>query len=126
MARVELMPGIASISGSVGNITFRTINGKTHVFERRTAKLREDATRAEKEKYKRDRIIRQCVSIIQDETGDWQKAIRIRTTIRNRIVYLYNKYVKEIKAPTKLQAKIMGEYRSKWAKSGDSLDKGSM
>lgn len=126
MARIELMPGIASISGTVGDFTFRTINGKTYVHRRNELELPEDATREEKRQYRRQHMIRQCVRILQDEMGDFERAIQMRLKLKSRIEGLYDKYCKEIKAPTKLQRKIMQEYRSKWSKSGESLDKGSM
>ena len=40
MARVELMPGIKSISGTVGNLTFKTRNGKTFVYENQSRNCR--------------------------------------------------------------------------------------
>jgi len=49
----------------------------------------------------------------------------MRQKIRERILYLYQKYEKAIKAPTKLQRKIMTEYRAKWCRPGNSLVNGS-
>ena len=127
MARVEFKKDspIQSLSGTVGSLTFRTMYGKTSVFARREPELPENASRAEKRQFKREQIVRQCVMILQDEIEDLQEAIMMRTKIRNRIMYLYKKYAEEIKAPTKLQQKIMGEYRSKWCKTGDCLENGS-
>ena len=114
MARVELMPGIESISGSVGQLTFRTMNGKTFVRVRQEAELPKGASRKQKAKYKRDRMLDQCIAILQDEMGDMLEAIRLRPKMRERLKRLYDKYAKEIKAPTKLQRKIMTEYRGRF------------
>ena len=106
-------------------MVFRTRNGKTTVYARDEPELPENATRAEKRRYKRERIVRQCVAILQDEMEDIVVAIAMRMKIRNRILYLYKKYERDIKAPTKLQRKIMGEYRAKWCRPGNSLVNGS-
>ena len=116
MARVEFKENqpIQSLSGSIGNIEFRTINGKTFVLERQEPELPKDATRKQKAMFRRRKIINQCVSILQNEMEDIQAAIAMRSKLRDRIRYLYDKYSKEISAPTKLQIKIMGEYREKY------------
>ena len=126
MARVEFKEDspIQSLSGTIGNLTFRTRNGKTTVFHRYEAELAPEASRAERRRYKREQMVRNCVAILQNEMEDIQVAIAQRPKIRERILYLYKKYEKEIKAPTKLQKKIMCEYRAKWCQSEDSLDKG--
>ena len=50
----------------------------------------------------------------------------MRSKIKDRLMYLYNKYVKEIKAPTKLQKAIMEKYYEKVSKnSRESLENGS-
>lgn len=113
MARVELMPGIESISGTVGNLTFRTMNGKTFVHEKAEPVLPEKPTRQQREKYKRDVIIDQCVELLQREIEDLREAVRMRPKIRSRLLSLYGRYAPEIKARTKLQRKMMTEY---WAK----------
>ena len=114
MAKVELTPGIESISGTVGNLTFRTVNGKTFVHEKTEPVLPEKPTRQERAKYKRDVIIDQCVRILQGEIEDLREAMRMRPKIRSRLMSLYRRYAPEIKARTKLQRKIMTEYRAKY------------
>ena len=128
MARVEFKTNspIQSLSGTIGGMTFRTVNGKTSVYTLKEPELPEDASRADKRKWKRERMVRQCVMILQDEMDDLFAAIEMRKKMKDRIMYLYKKYEKEIKAPTKLQRKIMTEYRAKWSQEGDSLDEGSM
>ena len=109
MARVLLQDGIAGISGTLGNMTFRTMNGKTFVRSKVRKELPPDATRAEKKAYQRAEIINQCVEILQQEIGDWREAIKARERIRKRVIYHYEKYAPEIRARTKLQAKILCE-----------------
>lgn len=116
MARVvfkENQP-IQSLSGSIGNMVFRTMYGKTFVLERREPELPKDATRKQKAQHKRLMMVNNCVGILQNEMEDIQVAIAMRSKLRDRICYLYDKYCNEIKAPTKLQRKIMGEYRAKY------------
>ena len=128
MARVEFKENspIQSLSGTLGDLVFRTRNGKTSVFQRYEPELPEQASRAERRRFKREQIVRDCVSILQNEMRDMVAAIEQRTKIRNRILYLYKKYEKEIKAPTKLQRKMMSEYRAKWCQRGNCLENGSM
>ena len=118
MARVTFKKDqpIQSLSGSIGNIEFRTINGKTFVHERLDPELPKDATRKQKAMYRRRMIVNNCVSILQNEMEDIQEAIAMRSKLCDRIKYLYDKYAKEIKAPTKLQSKIIGEYRAKFVR----------
>ena len=118
MARVIFKKGqpIQSLSGTMGKYTYRTINGQTFVWERPERVLPENASREEKARYKRETMIDQCTEILQSEIADIQEAIRMRNKIRSRLKGLYEKYCKEIKAPTKLQARIMAEYRGKWEK----------
>lgn len=118
MARVELKPGIESISGTVGNLTFRTVYGKTFVHKKAEPVLPEKATRQERAKYKRDVIIDQCVGILQREISDMREAIQMRPKIRSRLMRLYKRYAPEIKARTKLQRKMMTEYRAKYHRRG--------
>ena len=113
MARVLLQDGIAGISGTLGNMTFRTMNGKTFVRSKARKELPPDATRAEKKAYQRAEIINQCVEILQQEIGDWRKAVEARKAIREKVVYYYEKYAPEIRARTKLQAKILDECKKK-------------
>ena len=114
MARVKLMPGVESLSGTIGKVTFKTMNGKTYAYAKSSPALPKDATRTQKARYRRRTMINECVSLLQDEMEDILEAIRMRKKMVDRIGYLYDKYVREIKAPTKLQCKIMGEYRAKY------------
>ena len=116
MARVFFKKGqaIQSLSGTAGKYTFRSINGKTFIRRAKERTLPENATRKEKALFKRESMIDQCTAILQNEMKDIQEAIRMRVKIRSRLRSLYEKYKKEIKAPTKLQRRIMEEYRGKW------------
>ena len=116
MARVKFKEGqpIQSLSGTLGNSVFRTRNGQTFVHERSYPELPKNATRAQKAQYRRRVIIDECVRILQDEMEDVLEAIGMRKKISDRVGYMYDKYVREIKARTKLQCKIMGEYRAKY------------
>ena len=113
MARVELMPGIDSISGTVGKLTFRTVNGKTFVQAKMLPELPEKPNRKEKARYRRAVLIDNCVCLLQAEYPDIREAILHRRKIYDRVAYLYDKYRKTIKAPTKLMRKIMEEYHAK-------------
>ena len=110
MARIELMPGIESISGTIGNLTFRTRGGKTFVHAKREAELPLRATRQEREKWLRTTVLDQCVRIVQENCGDMHEAIRKRTLIRQRLAVLYAKYRAETSARTKLQKKMLEAY----------------
>ena len=131
MAKIEFKEGspIQSLSGTLGNMTFRSINGRTYVTQRAERELPEDASREEKRAYRRRQMIQDCVQILQAEIIDIEEAIRMRYKIYVRIAALYDKYVGEIKAPTKLQKQIMTEYRSRYClgkerkESRDCLDK---
>lgn len=118
MARVTFKPGqpIQSLSGTIGNLTYRTVYGQTFVHLAREVKLPENPTRADKERFRRLTIANQCVCILQEEISDLQESLRMRPKIRERILGLYKRYHKEIKARTKLQKKIMEEYRKRWCK----------
>lgn len=116
MARVKFKEGqpIQSLSGTLGNSVFRTRNGQTFVHERTYPELPKDATRAQKAQYRRRLIIDECVRILQDEIEDVLEAIGMRKKICDRVGRLYDQYAREIKARTKLQRKIMGEYRVRY------------
>ena len=115
MARVTFKEGqpIQSLSGKLGNYVFRTINGVTRVHVQQIPALAKDATRAEKRKHRRRVMIEACVGLLQNEMEDVVAAIELRTKIKDRIRRLYDTYAAEIKAPTKLQKRIMSEYRAK-------------
>ena len=116
MAKVTFKPGqpIQSLSGTLGRMTFRTIYGHTSVFEKPEPTLPKNATRKQKAQFKKQTIIDNCLTILQSEITDIQKAINARKLIRDRIVNLYKKFAPTIKAPTKLQRKIMETYREKF------------
>lgn len=131
MAKIEFKEGspIQSLSGTIGNMTFRTRNGRTYVTQRAERELPDDASREEKRAYRRRQMIQECVQILQAEIKDIEEAIRMRYKIYVRIAALYDKYVGEIKARTKLQKQIMTAYRSRYCltkereRSRDCLDK---
>ena len=116
MAKVEFEKesGIKSVSGTVGGLTYRTINGKVFVHEARRPLLRAGASKSEKMKYRRAVIIDACVQLLQDEMEDWLAAVEQRPKIRSRVKSLYERYAPEISAYTKLQGKIMSEYRARF------------
>jgi len=115
MAKVTLMPGIESISGTVGNVTFRTINGKTFMSKRRAPVLPKDATRKQKAQFKKRKVVDACVVLVQAQKDDILEAIEQRKKIRDRICYLYEKLSPEIKARTKLQKAIMEDYYARFS-----------
>ena len=119
MAKVTFNPNqpIQSLSGSIGPVTFRTINGRTHVFQRPEPVLPKNPTRKQRALFKQRTIIDYCLSIIQAQYEDVQEAIKMRPKIRDRIVRLYKKYAPTIKARTKLQKAIIAEYNQKFAKT---------
>jgi hypothetical protein len=121
MARVIFKKGqpIQSLSGTIGRYTYRTINGKTFVHASKERVLPDDASRKEKALFKRESMLDQCTEILQNEMADVQEAIRMRSKIRSRLRSLYEKYRKEIKGRTKLQTRIMSEYRGKWHPCAD-------
>jgi hypothetical protein len=110
MAKVTLMPGIESISGTIGNVTFRTINGKTFMSKRSEPCLPKGATREQKAQYKKRTLVNTCVVLVQSQMEDMLEAIAQRKKIRDRICYLYEKLSPEIKVRTKLQKAIMSAY----------------
>ena len=123
MARITFKEGspIQSLSGTLGNMNFRVRNGKTFVHAVRQPELSEDASRAEKARHKRQEIVHRCVCLIQEEIEDVKQAIAMRSKIRSRMLLLYDRFLKETSAPTKLSKMIMVAYRKKWGKSSDSL-----
>ena len=118
MARVELMPGIKSISGTIGNLTFRTRGGKTFVYSNLAPELPRRATRAQREQWLRRMVLEQCIRQIQSDYEDMYEAIRQRPLIRQRLVTLYAKYRVETSARTKLQKQIMQEYSQRYVREG--------
>ena len=105
---------IQALSGTVGNITFKTVNGRTFCRSRVTPALPKDATDEERATYKKRTIINTCISILQGEIADLQEAITMRPKIKKRVDYLYQKYVAQIKSSSKLQKAILTEYHSRF------------
>jgi len=119
MAKITFREGqpIQSLSGSLGPLTFRTLYGRTFVTERAEPVLPKNPTRQQRAQFKQLTIVNQCLDILQSQIADIQEAISMRSKIRDRIVRLYKKHAKTIKAPTKLQRTIMTEYYAKFAKT---------
>ncbi len=113
MARVTFKNGqpIQSLSGTIGNLTYRTINGKTFVHARGVMELSPKASKHEKALYRRRMIVDECVRIIQDEMEDFVEAIRLRPTIRAAMLRYYKMYAEECGSRLQLQRKMLGAYR---------------
>ena len=128
MAHVTFNPNqpIQALSGNIGNVFFRTRNGQTYMFSKDDPVLPKNATRQQRAQFKRRQIIDQCVMILQEQISDLEKALAMRTTIRNRIVRLYNQFSKEIKARTKLQRAIMREYYAQYTENVSRMDRESL
>ena len=116
MARITFKENqpIQSLSGTVGNITFRTMNGRTYAYGRPEPVLPKNPTRKQRALYKRRSIIDQCITILQSQYEDMQVAIKMRPKIKQRLTYLYKTFAPDIKAPTKLQKRIMTEYYARF------------
>lgn len=112
MARITFAKDqpIQSLSGSLGRITYRTVNGHTFVYRRNNPELPKNPTRKQRAQFKKRTIIDNCVSILQSQIKDIQEAITMRPKIKERLRSLYDKFEPTIKAPTKLQKAIMSEY----------------
>ena len=117
MAKVHFNPNqpIQSLSGTIGDLTFRTVNGRTHVFQREEPVLPKHPTRKQRAQFKQRTIINNCINILQSQYEDIQEAMAMRSTIKDRLKYLYKKHVKDIKAPSKLQRAIMTEYYARFS-----------
>ena len=101
MARVTFKAGqpIQSLSGTIGNLTYRTINGKTFT-EAKAA-------------YRRKMIVDECVRIIQEEISDMAAAIQARAGIRAAMKRYYDQFSTETGSRLKLQAKMLEAYRNR-------------
>ena len=121
MAKVKLMPGIECISGTIGDVTFFTRNGKTFMSQRWEPELPKNATRKQKAQYRKRTLVNACVELIQEQMDDMLEAIEKRKKIRDRICYLYEKLSPEIKARTKLQKAIMSAYYE--GENGSRMDR---
>lgn len=122
MARITFKEGsgIESLSGKIGNISYRTIGKQTIVFSTEAPELPKDATRKQKSLYKRRIIIDQCVELIQKQM-DLEVALAMRQKLRDRISYLYKRFAPKTKARTKLQRAIMTEYYHRFSIENDSI-----
>ena len=111
MAKVTFNPDspIQALSGSLGDFTFRTVYGRTHVFRRPEPILPKNPTRQQREQFKQRTVINNCINILQAQYEDFQEAIAMRKKIKERLTYLYKKHAPDIKAPTKLQFRIFTE-----------------
>ena len=122
MARItfnENQP-IQALSGSLGDFTFRTVYGRTHVFQRPEPILPKNPTRQQRELFKQRTVINNCINILQAQYEDFQEAIAMRKKIKERLTYLYKKHAPDIKAPTKLQRAIMTDYYARFSASSPS------
>ena len=121
MARIIFKEGsrVQSLSGKIGNLTYRTAGGKTFVFATEVPELPKDATRKQKSQYKKRMIIDQCVVIIQRQM-DLEVALAMRQKLRDRMDYLYKSLAPKIKARTKLQKAMMTEYYKRFSIENDT------
>ena len=110
MAQIKLNPLFDSISGTIGDLTFRTMNGKSYMYRRSEPQLPPHPTRKQRAQYKKRCMVNDCVTLIQEQMDDIITAIRLRKTIYNHIARLYDKYAPTIKAKNKLQKAIMTDY----------------
>lgn len=115
MARVTFKAGqpIQSLSGTIGNLTYRTINGKTFVRVRGEVGLASNASTEAKAAYRRKTIVDECVRIIQEEIGDMATAIQARAGIRAAMKRYYEQFSTETGSRLKLQAKMLEAYRNR-------------
>ena len=109
-----------ALSGSLGDFTFRTVYGRTHVFQRPEPVLPKNPTRQQRELFRQRTIINRCLNILQAQYEDFQEAIAMRKKIKERLTYLYKKHAPDIKAPTKLQRAIMTDYYARFSASSPS------
>ena len=117
MARISFKENqpIQSLSGTVGNITFRTMNGRTYAYGRTEPVLPKNPTRKQRARFKQQTIINYCLDILQSQIPDIQEAISMRPKIKERLRYLYKTFAPTIKARTKLQKAIMTEYYARFS-----------
>ncbi|MBR0194905.1 MAG: hypothetical protein IJQ32_01485 [Paludibacteraceae bacterium] len=122
MAKVTFNPNqpIQALSGSIGDITFRTMNGHTFMYRTEEPVLPKNATRKQRAQFRQRSIVNQCVMNLQEQIPDIEKALAMRTTIRNRILRLYKLLSPGVKAPTKLQAAIMSAYYRRFCETRPS------
>ena len=116
MAKVHFKPNqpIQSLYGTLGSVTFRTVNGQTQAFQRPEPVLPKNPTRKQRALFKQHTIINNCLDILQSQIPDIQEAIAMRPKIKERLRYLYKTFAPTIKARTKLQKAIMTEYYARF------------
>ena len=127
MAKVTFVEGqpLQSLSGTVGNITFRTINGRTFARELTAPTLPKNPTRQQRDRFKRQTLINDCIAILQSQYEDIQEAIAVRPKIKDRLNYLYKSFAPTIKTRTKLQKKIMTEYYARFSVTSPCQSRGN-
>ena len=91
MAKVTFQPGIMGVSGSVGDLVFRTYrNGKTTVYKkggpRKTA-----VTEEEKARRRRFGVVSSIVCELQAGMSDVKSASEARKRLWNQVGYHYDK-----------------------------------
>ena len=120
MARVTFEKGqrITHLSGQIGNLIYRTVGGKTFVFEAEGAGLPKNATRKQKRLYKRKCIIRKTFVFEAEGAGlpknatRKQKRLYKRKCIINECVELIQRQVGDIDVALAMRTKIRDRMRS--------------
>lgn len=126
MARITFNPDqpIQSLSGSIGSMTFRTVHGKTHVYRRTDPVLPKRPTPLQRERFRHQCIMNNCMQILQGQYRNIQEALQMRGTIKKRLEQLYRHYAPEVKAPTKLQKAMMTDYYQQYGTVNGSILEG--
>lgn len=126
MAHVTFKKGqpIQSLSGTIGNLTFRTVNGKTFVREKPKYVLPKRPTERDKERYRRSWVLDYCVATIQELEPDTETAIRNRPKIYKRFASLYNKYRDSFpQSRLYIASLLINQYRERYAESLSRLSR---
>ena len=110
MARIVMNRGYDPLSGTYGYLTFRVINGKPFVRKKPEMVLPKNPTTEQKDKYKRQKVINECIARIQTRNPNVQESINQRLNIYKRVVRLYNRNSKTLKARSKLIKAILMDY----------------
>ena len=115
MARVEFNPDqpIQALSGTMGKITYRTLNGKTFAHVRRLPELKKNASCEERAAYRERVMVDECVRIIQNEMEDFVAAMQARPSIRAAMKRYYRLHYWEFSSWKKLQRAMLSAYRSR-------------
>ena len=99
-----------ALSGTVGDLTFKTRNGQTFMYQKPDPQLPEHPTPKQRARYRKQLIVAECVKRIQGRFDDMLTAISSRKTIYNRVARLYDKLAPTVRARTKLIRAILDEY----------------